>query len=221
MSDLGVQYARARSEWIDQAHARLVADERVGAAMLSGSLGRGGGDAWSDVDLLVVLCADAAAQTIAARDAFVRPFGTALVAFDSPWNAPLDGGQVNALYDVGVDWLLYVDWDLWPAGRGAITSDVFVLFDRIDLPTFDGTLDEHRQWPRAPWAEPTPEFMRRARLAMLPIILKCMMRGDAEQIRRMLDNLGAESPRALWDMVRTDCDRALRDALDRMMAVAS
>ena len=214
--DLGRQYADARAEWIEQAHDRLVADERVGAAMLTGSLGRGGGDAWSDVDLLVVV----RDEVIAEREEFVTRFGTALMVFDSPWNAPLDGGQVNALYDVGVDWLLYVDWDLWPAGRGAIASDVRVLFDRIALPAFEGTLDEYRQWPRAPFAEPTPEFIQRARLAMLPIVLKCGMRGDRERAQRMLTNLGVQSPPALWDAVRADCGPALQNALDRMVSAA-
>jgi hypothetical protein len=166
----------------------LRGDDRVGACLLAGSLGRGAGDAWSDVDLVVVFRSDAG-SVLVRGDAFAAGFGDALFVFDSPWNAPLDGAQVNALYDVGGVWPLYVDWDLWPVARGVIASDVRVLFDRVGLPVFDGPLDAHRAWERGAPAELTPAFVDRARLAMLPIVAKCLVRGDDERAARMLGNL--------------------------------
>ena len=44
-----------RDELVERAQRVLEADERVKAAWLSGSLGRGVADAYSDVDLLVAL----------------------------------------------------------------------------------------------------------------------------------------------------------------------
>ena len=55
---------------------------------------------------------------------------------------------------------------------------------------------------------------------MLPIVLKCGMRGDRERAQRMLTNLGVQSPPALWDAVRADCGPALQNALDRMVSAA-
>ncbi|WP_374655707.1 hypothetical protein [Phenylobacterium sp.] len=51
---------------LDRLTAALASEPRVQAAWLSGSLGRGEGDAWSDVDLTVLVAQDDLAQVIAA-----------------------------------------------------------------------------------------------------------------------------------------------------------
>jgi predicted nucleotidyltransferase len=180
------QFVTARAEWLRDARDAFERDARVDAALLAGSLGRGQGDEWSDVDLVVAVTPD----VIEHRAAFVTAFGDAVFVFDSQWNSPLDGAQCNVLYDVGCDWLLYVDWDLWPRHRAVVTPDVDVVFNRVGLPETDLLLDEHRTWPRHPRPEMTPAHLRRARLAMLPIIAKCIARGDTERAQRMLTNLG-------------------------------
>jgi hypothetical protein len=45
----------AQQGLIDAISGALVADERIGAAWLAGSLGKGGGDFWSDVDVLALV----------------------------------------------------------------------------------------------------------------------------------------------------------------------
>ena len=158
-------------------------------------------------------------------------FGAAVFVYDSPWNAPYDGAQVNALYEVDGDWPLYVDWDLWPAGRGAIPADVQVLVDRAGLPTTPLLLDEYRTWPRPPRPAPTTEHLRRARLAMLAIIAKCLVRNDADRAHRMLANLGYESGRtatellqalsSLWTDARSSAREPLARVLDRVLAITA
>jgi predicted nucleotidyltransferase len=46
-----MDHAAARDAWLDATTRQLQGDERVAAVWLVGSLGQGGGDEWSDVDL--------------------------------------------------------------------------------------------------------------------------------------------------------------------------
>jgi predicted nucleotidyltransferase len=228
---VGERFAASRRSWVGDAITRFESDERVGAVLLTGSLGRGVADNWSDVDLVVVLAPGAERDVLAHRAEFVRGFGAAVIVFDSPWNAPLDGAQVNALYDLGCDWPLYVDWDLWPSDRGAISPDVRVLLNRAGLRQTASLFDDHRSWPRQPPAEPTPEHLQRARLAMLPIIAKCLVRGDVDRSQRMLTNLGYETDRttpdllaaarSMWNDIRPDANDSLARSIERMLLVTS
>jgi UTP:GlnB (protein PII) uridylyltransferase len=110
IDEVASRYAAARTSWLEQTIRSLRSDLRVAALVLTGSLGRGESDDWSDVDVVVVFREDAV-DWLPQRESFGRECGDALFVFDSPWNAPLDGAQVNALYDVGGEWPLYVDWD--------------------------------------------------------------------------------------------------------------
>ena len=56
----------AQQQLIDRATALLQSDPRIEAAWLAGSLGAGGGDEWSDVDLLALVADGAFAETSAA-----------------------------------------------------------------------------------------------------------------------------------------------------------
>jgi len=210
---------------------RFETDERIDAALVAGSLGRRTADNWSDVDLVVVLDRDAKDDILTNRDEFVRRFGAAVFVFDSPWNAPLDGAQVNALYNVDGPWPLYVDWDLWPPGRGAVSPDVQVLLDRVGLPVTRALFDEYRSWPRQSGPDPTPERLRRARLAMLPIIAKCLVRRDLARAQQILANLGyqtgstatdlAVAANTMWTDTRPDATEPLARTIDHMLLIAS
>lgn len=56
----------AQQQLIERATALLASEPRIEAAWLAGSLGAGGGDAWSDVDLLALVADGAFAATAAA-----------------------------------------------------------------------------------------------------------------------------------------------------------
>jgi len=229
VEDVARQYAAARSAWLQSAQQRLHDDNRLVAALLVGSLGRGAGDDWSDVDLIAVVAPDDAIGLIAERERFVGGLGNALFIFDSPWNAPEDGAQVNTIYDVGCGWPLYLDCDLWPLSRAAIPDDVRVLFDRVSLPSMGLSLDEYRSWPTGPRPESTDEaVVRRARIAMIPIIAKCIVRHDTDRAERMLTNLGypasvgstpTERLRAMWSLLRATTSVPLAEAFDTTLEI--
>jgi predicted nucleotidyltransferase len=226
INELATRHAAGRAAWLTRSTRLLRDDPRVAAALLAGSLGRGGGDDWSDIDLVVVF-RDGAGPRQGDHEAFPRDFGDAVVVFDSPWNAPRDGAQVNALYDIGGLWPLYVDWDLWPRHHGGIAADVRVLFDDVGLPAFPGALDAFRTWERGGRPAPTEVFRARARLAMFPIVAKCLVRRDDERARRMLANLLARDvgtgTRALLDAftdlrASIDADARVRRMFDQVHA---
>ena len=162
----GRDYVPARSAWLSAAKEALAADERVVAVLLEGSLGRGAGDEWSDLDLVVVLGDAIAAEFLNARLEWVTRFGEVLLVLDSPWNAPPTGAQINAPYEVGLAMPLYVDWSLWPAAIAATPSDVRVLVARptCRIPEAGVTMDEFRRWPR----QAVSNEVRGSRHARLP-----------------------------------------------------
>jgi predicted nucleotidyltransferase len=168
----------------------LAADERVGAVWLGGSLGRGGGDAFSDVDVAVVMAPGYAEELVAQRLEMAErllgaQFGPLALYLDSPQNAHSQGAQVNALYDTE-PLPLYVDWNLWPQ-QPERPADVRVLFER-DSSRFT-TLRSYEEigsaMPRGAAPPPTPARLDHFRLAMLPIVAKFAVRGRADDVRRM------------------------------------
>lgn len=109
---------------IDAIHAALAADADIEAAWLAGSLGSGGGDAYSDVDVLA-LTSDGQASVVAARYAadlsLIAPavlvntlFGRVVSAVTDDWRrfdlsfvepgdlARYDGGRLTRLFNRGV-----------------------------------------------------------------------------------------------------------------------
>ncbi|HEV2065959.1 MAG TPA: nucleotidyltransferase domain-containing protein, partial [Thermomicrobiales bacterium] len=63
-----VELARQRDDLLVRVEDALRSDERVVAAWLAGSFGRGTEDAWSDLDLHVVVRDDALAGWLGARE---------------------------------------------------------------------------------------------------------------------------------------------------------
>ena len=81
--DLVAAMPAVREAWLERTVAGLPAE----AVWLAGSLGRGEGDPWSDVDLLVV-----------GGDV---PLGDAILTLEVPHNGPAGGRYAGAMYDVG------------------------------------------------------------------------------------------------------------------------
>src|SRR5437868_5689604 len=98
-----------RAALLQRAIALLKADERVCAAWLFGSLGRGDADDLSDLDLWVVVEDEHIEEIVAARRDYVARLAEPLLMEEAPQNAPAGGGYLLALYggDGGphqVDW---------------------------------------------------------------------------------------------------------------------
>src|SRR5829696_2689027 len=83
---------------LEQALALLEADDRVAAAWLFGSRGRGDADALSDIDLVVV-AHDAHLEALKEeRRELVARLGAPLLIQDLPRNAPPGGAYLLVLY---------------------------------------------------------------------------------------------------------------------------
>ena len=108
--------------------ALLKADSRVAAVWLHGSLGRGTGDAWSDLDLWVVVF-DAAYS-----DDIRYTFATgALFTEEAPQNAPPGGSYLMSAHDAPTGPHL-VDWYFQPLRFASAGESRVVLLDRAPLP---------------------------------------------------------------------------------------
>jgi hypothetical protein len=103
----------------------------TGALLLIGSLGRGGGDAWSDLDLIAVPGPDYTRLDLAVQFA-----DRVLASLAAPRNAPIGGSYQGLCLDVA-DTVLWIDLYLWPAATAMIPTDATAIYDDLALPYSD------------------------------------------------------------------------------------
>ncbi|MCI0398220.1 MAG: hypothetical protein L0332_16520 [Chloroflexi bacterium] len=185
-------YAVAGDQLLQEIVTQLEADNRVVAAWLAGSLGRGEGDAISDLDVTVVLT-DEAAQVLCDRpwqvggritperlELFSR-FGRPALIHENHHNAPPGGTLTFILYE---ETALIVDWILRPQSQAQWPERSRLLFDRVGIP------------PQLP-AEPL-EPAERARIAsekvaffwmMAAVVVKYIVQEDTLLFNSWLDEL--------------------------------
>lgn len=166
--------------------SRLSDDARVCAVWLGGSLGRGEGDALSDIDLVVVSMRGRTEEIAASLHENLPMVGPVALVHEAPQNAPNEGAQLNVLYDTN-PLPIYVDWNVWPSVAERPT-DVSVLWEREPLAqspnaTFTSILNA---LPRGRGQELTLEALNHFRVFMTPILLKHAARGRFESVDRML-----------------------------------
>jgi predicted nucleotidyltransferase len=167
----------------------LSEDSRIDAVWLGGSLGRGEGDALSDVDLIVIAKPGQSGEVASYVRTSLSVAGRVALVHDAPHNAPKDGGQFNVLYDR--DPLpLYVDWTVWPS-VDVRPRDARVLFERRPLEEDPdvtlGTMSERFEPGKAPGL--TPLVLARFRLFMAPVLVKHAARGWFDSVEGMLASL--------------------------------
>lgn len=126
--------AEVRAMWLDEAAERLHGDDRVAAAWVSGSVGRGEADAWADIDLHLVACDEVDASELSDPKACDQ-FGDLVAWADCRHNAPIGGAMCFARYIVEGE-LVLVDWHVWPQSWAKQTPRTFPLFQRdgVELP---------------------------------------------------------------------------------------
>lgn len=122
-----------RDRLLERIVAVLAADERVVAAWLGGSLGRGRGDAWSDLDLWVVVADEHAADVGEGRREFVAAVGAPVLIEEAPQNAPAGGAYLLVLYG-GETGAQVVDWSWQPRSVARVPKECRLLFDRVGVP---------------------------------------------------------------------------------------
>jgi hypothetical protein len=113
--------------------AALRAEQRVVAAWLAGSLGRGDADALSDLDLWVIVRDEAIDAIAADPRAFVAGAGEPCLVIEAPQNAPPGGAYLFTHFpgDTGAH---QVDWYWQAASRAARPPTTELLFERISIP---------------------------------------------------------------------------------------
>jgi hypothetical protein len=216
--------AVARETWL----RRTVDDLRAEAVWLAGSLGRGEGDAWSDLDLLIV--------------GGELPLDDAILTLEVPENGPVGGRYAGAMYDVG-PLPLWVDWYDWPAGlpapsdarllAGAGEPGHRTLFEALDHhgrasgpglvhrgrasgPATDhhsraaGSTVDHRGRVAGTATDPAAFT-----LAMLPLTAKSLARGDAAAAAGMARMLGADGGPSIIGGLRKLLDATPASAIVR------
>lgn len=121
---------RAEHEAIlERALDLLGADDRVAAAWLFGSRGRGEADALSDIDLVVV-AHDAYLEALKEeRRELVARLGAPLLVQDLPRNAPPGGAYLLVLY-LGETGPLHVDWYWRGLSGAAVPHDARLVIER-------------------------------------------------------------------------------------------
>jgi predicted nucleotidyltransferase len=123
---------RERDALVRRATTLLKRDQRVVAAWLTGSLGRGDADDLSDIDLWVVVREEAMRAIAAARREFVRGLGAPLLIEEAPQNAPSGGAYLLVLY-AGENGPHQVDWYWQPCSGAVVPVSARVLFDRAGV----------------------------------------------------------------------------------------
>lgn len=122
-----------RNALLQRIQRAIEKDERIVAAWLFGSLGRGEADALSDIDIFVVASDDHIKAIITERHEFMARLGQLALIQEAPNNAPPEGAYNMALY-AGQYGPQQVDW-YWQAQSAAcIPQQAIVLLDRIGLP---------------------------------------------------------------------------------------
>jgi predicted nucleotidyltransferase len=128
------QLAEERDRLLARVTQVLVADERITAAWLSGSYGRGETDEWSDLDLHVAV-ADEHLQTVLDEHQTLfakvgRPllsWGWGMRSFSMP------NGQFWLVQYA--PYMLEIDWSIGPTGGTTKPEASYVLFDRVGIAT--------------------------------------------------------------------------------------
>jgi predicted nucleotidyltransferase len=218
---------------VGKAVAVWSSEDAVDAIWLAGSLGRGDGDALSDVDLTLVAAPGRTQELVARVRERLGDVGPVAFVHDAPQNAPVEGTQLNVLYGT-YPLPVEIDWSVWPPVAER-PSDVTALFERTELPRgindFASVLDEVPRGSNIPLAERLDHF----RTFMVPILVKHAARGWFDSVARMLTvmkldpkpirtfdgardyavNVLAESGKS-EPPVAIECIRRYISALDRM-----
>ncbi|HEX8597790.1 MAG TPA: nucleotidyltransferase domain-containing protein [Chloroflexia bacterium] len=183
-----------RTDLIERVSSILHSDERVVAAWLGGSLGSGNADAYSDVDLWVVV-RDADIDVVReSRRQFVEVLGRPVLISEAPQNAPHGGAYLWTLY-AGKHGPQHVDWSWLPKTGATIPADVRLLFDKVAL----ALADVSRRVP------PTGEDLSSALSqecaffwGMCGVVAKYIARGRAYDVLNLLNPVASTSDKIEW-----------------------
>lgn len=165
------ELSAARDRWLDRTMRGLEAR----SVWLAGYLGRGGGDAFSDLDLIVV---DGDFALSGAR-----------LSFENTWNGPADGRHVGAMYPLA-ELTLWIDWYRWPADAALPRGSRRLAGAQGRAGDLD-LLQALDSLGRGAPGEPVDPDV--SALAMLPLAAKFVASGAADKAESMARMLGADA----------------------------
>jgi hypothetical protein len=126
------RFQQERDQLLDIISGLLDADPGVKAAWLFGSLGRGDGDAFSDIDLWVVGEQDYIDGVNADPLRYVSQIDPPILSLEAPQNAPEGGVYFMACYDAPTAPHI-VDWYWQPVDTAYLPFDALLLFDKVGI----------------------------------------------------------------------------------------
>jgi hypothetical protein len=170
----------------------LEADERVAAAWLFGSHGRGDADDLSDIDLWVVVEDKYIGELVAKRREYVARPGEPLLMVEAPQNAPTGGGYLLALYE-GEAGPHQIDWYWQPQSQARIPQQVAILFNRANIPHAEQAPPQSTEEVARIASEKVAFFW-----AMCDIAAKKIARRQSWAATRMLSMLGQTLDEVVW-----------------------
>ncbi len=177
-----------RDALLDEVLGRLRTDPEVDGVALIGSLGRGEGDNWSDIDLLVLMGAAALARF--AAEPGTKAWARAELLVDGRHNSPAGATSVGATH-VRSGLPVHVDLHVHPAGQTSWPADGQVVFERRAIGAGALPFDQlNASGPRQPATVKTADEVREIHLSYVPVAGKYIARRSpaaAPMIRFLVD----------------------------------
>ena len=173
------QRVEERNALLERASARLLADPKIVAAWLFGSLGRGEEDDLSDLDIFVVTQDEAIQDYILNRRTNATLGIDDVCLIEAPQNRPPGGAYLMALYPSETGYH-EVDWYWQGQSDALIPTDAKLLFDRVGL--FESGVPTHFEYQSTEQMKPDEEALNKVGFfwAMLLITTKHIARNPTE-----------------------------------------
>lgn len=124
------RHRQDREDFLTRAIKIFQADQRVVAAWLEGSLAWGTADAWSDLDLHVVIADDEYVAFVERRRSFFEALGCSLLAQELRVNTQNDAFFTLLVYPGGLE----VDCSLWQQRKAHRPEVSRLVLDRAGIP---------------------------------------------------------------------------------------
>lgn len=163
-------------------------DPRVEAAYFWGSIGRGQEDAWSDLDLWLLVAPEAYENFVRDRHTWIAGLGKPVLTVESPQNGPSSGNYLMSGYDSPTG-LMLVDWYWQPIGTAEEPSEARWIFGE-DAFRQRKSQESERVLDWAPTPEQDRQNVAHLAYAMIAIQAKHVARGAAElDFRKFINQL--------------------------------
>lgn len=221
------ELAAARDRWLRNATERLESIPTIAGVALTGSLGRGTADDWSDVDLFVIANGQ---PTSAIPIETLTTLGDMTMRADSSHNTRADAHAFAAGFVVdGVivhtDWYVFPNTAEWPCDALPVVRG-----DRITVST-QGFDEMNGEGPRGASPERGEADFRRSRFILVPLAAKHLARGYLDEATALIGVItesrfsgqrieGLAVLRQFIQDLRDDVDEATFDATSAVLDLA-